>query len=311
MIKQHLKHLGAHLEWLDTLNRCLAEQTSQAVLRADHARLQKLLEAVKMIPEEEKSTSQLYSILEILEGASASQTESANSRPSVELQLGEYPRFRLEGKQLIKTGRSRNGSEYEHAVSQDTYYEILARLNRLAAERDAFTSEQVESMTEELGCPVYQMYVVLGFLRKKKLLSSERKGRYRFSPDFSSEAEQVWAEPLKRRPVADDVVAVLERIRRFWGQGSDASELRKEAIRDYARGEVGIGRFVNEVAAENSIHDACVRRLGYTEVSEFDHHVDDWLRGRSDALYNAVRVKVKTECQHRRLAEVLGRELPT
>jgi predicted restriction endonuclease len=112
-----------------------------------------------------------------------------------------------------------------------------------------------------------------------------------------------------RRPVADDVIAVLEEIRhRFELSGSepDVQDLRKEAIQVIARIEVDARRFANEVSADNSIHDACVRRLGYTQVAEFDAAVNDWLRGRSDALSVAVLARVTTEGQRQKLAEVLG-----
>lgn len=111
------------------------------------------------------------------------------------------------------------------------------------------------------------------------------------------------------RPVADDVIAVLEEIQdRFQSSGleTDVQELRKAAVRAIARIELDAQRFANEVSADNSILDACVRRLGYTEVLEFDGHVDEWLRGRPDALRVAVSALVKTEGQRQRLAEVLG-----
>jgi hypothetical protein len=174
-----------HVEHLEALRRSLAEQLRQAALTGeDDAALQKLLEALKL-------TSRLLGLLNTLKAA-AVQPHPASSSSAIEPQQGEYPRFRIDGQQLIKTGRSRNGSEYEHAVSQAAYRKILACLKRLAEECDVFTSEQVESMTKDLACPAYQMYVVLGFLRSKELLISERKGRYRFREDFASQAEQVW-----------------------------------------------------------------------------------------------------------------------
>jgi HNH endonuclease len=111
------------------------------------------------------------------------------------------------------------------------------------------------------------------------------------------------------RPVADDVIAVLEEIRHrleLSGSELDVQDLRKKAIRTIARIEVDARRFANEVSADNSIHDACVRRLGYTQVAEFDAAVEDWLRGRSDALSVAVLARVTTEGQRQKLAEVLG-----
>lgn len=111
-----------------------------------------------------------------------------------------------------------------------------------------------------------------------------------------------------RRPIADDVIAVLEEIQhRFELSGSepDVQDLRREAIRAIARIEVDARRFTNEVSANNSIHDACVRRLGYSEVAEFDAAVNDWLRGKYDALSRAVLAKVTTEDQRQRLAKAL------
>jgi uncharacterized protein YlxP (DUF503 family) len=110
------------------------------------------------------------------------------------------------------------------------------------------------------------------------------------------------------RPVADDVIAVLEEIRhRFELSGSepDVQDLRKEAIWAIARIEVDARRFANEVSAD-TIHDACVRRLGYAEVAEFDVAVDDWLRGRSDALSVAVLARVPQRVSVRDLPKYSG-----
>ena len=109
--------------------------------------------------------------------------------------------------------------------------------------------------------------------------------------------------------VADDVIAVLEELQdRFRSSRSkpDVKELRIESIRALARIEVEAGRFSNEASAENSIRDACSRRLGYTKVEEFDDRVYDWLQGRPEALNSAVLAKVTTEGQRKLLAEVLG-----
>jgi predicted restriction endonuclease len=109
--------------------------------------------------------------------------------------------------------------------------------------------------------------------------------------------------------VADDIIAVLAEIRHHFDLNRsdlDVEELRKQAIRSVARIEVDAGRFVNDVSAQNSIHDACVRRLGYMDVADFDRAVDEWLSGRSDALRVAVLTKVTKDAQRQGLAEVLG-----
>ncbi len=112
------------------------------------------------------------------------------------------------------------------------------------------------------------------------------------------------------RPEVDDIMAVLREIRnRFRSSGSEADirRVRIEAIQAIAQIELDSGRFANIVSAKNSIGDACVRRLGYTEFADFDRHLDDWLRGRSAALSTAViaTAKTKTEDQRRMIAEEL------
>jgi predicted restriction endonuclease len=109
--------------------------------------------------------------------------------------------------------------------------------------------------------------------------------------------------------VADDIIAVLAEIRHHFDlhrSDFDVEELRKQAIRSVAKIEVDAGRFANDISAQNSIHDACVRRLGYIDVAEFDRVVDEWLNGRSDTLRVTVLAKVTNDAQRQGLAEVLG-----
>jgi hypothetical protein len=113
--------------------------------------------------------------------------------------------------------------------------------------------------------------------------------------------------------VADDIIAVLAEIRHQFevsGRHRDAEELRKDAIRAVARIEVAARRFANDISAQNSIHDACVRRLGYTDVAHFDLAVDDWLHGRADTLSVAVLARVANDAQRQGLAEVLAMSDP-
>jgi hypothetical protein len=111
-------------------------------------------------------------------------------------------------------------------------------------------------------------------------------GAFKWMRNSANEAKRMWVETGKLKGLittvlmdskADDVIAVLEEIRhRFELSGSepDVQDLRKEAIQAIARIEVDARRFANEVSAENSIHDACVRRLGYTQVLKLDRMTD-------------------------------------
>lgn len=112
-----------------------------------------------------------------------------------------------------------------------------------------------------------------------------------------------------RRPVTDDVIAVLEEIRRRFELSSlrvAVQDLRKQAIRSIAQTEVDAGRFANEKSAVNSIHDACGRRLRYAQIERFDADVENWLNWQPDALREAILATVTTEEQRQRLVEVLG-----
>jgi hypothetical protein len=111
-----------------------------------------------------------------------------------------------------------------------------------------------------------------------------------------------------RRPVADDVIAVLEIIKAKSSGHLAAHDLRLEATQKIAETELNEGRFKNEISAETTISDACVRRLGYTGVEEFDLDVDKWLKGQPNGLEKAVFAKITREDQRRKLAAIGFRE---
>jgi hypothetical protein len=115
----------------------------------------------------------------------------------------------------------------------------------------------------------------------------------------------------RRRHRVDDVLAVLWEIRhrrQTSGLASSITELRMESVRAVADQELAAGRFSNRVSAENSIGDACERRLGNIHRAEFDQLLENWLNGRPDDLRNALLAKATTESQRQRIAELLGRQ---
>ncbi len=112
-----------------------------------------------------------------------------------------------------------------------------------------------------------------------------------------------------RRAVADDVLAVLSELQYCFeqsGLGPSIATLRKDAIQAAAGQELAAKRFKNQLSAENSIGDACCRRLNDIKIATFDRFVEDWLKGNPDALREAVLRKATTDVQRQRIAELLG-----
>jgi hypothetical protein len=115
-----------------------------------------------------------------------------------------------------------------------------------------------------------------------------------------------------RKPVADDVIAVLAEIRRLWDSGPnrdvwtvrDVSGLRKSAVQAVWRVELE-ARFGDERSAKKSIEDALRRRL-FKGVGKFDAAVAKWLNGDPDPLRMAVLGIVTTQAQRKKLADVLA-----
>jgi hypothetical protein len=116
---------------------------------------------------------------------------------------GGFPRFSVRGGMLVKKGLQRDGrSVYEHAVPQDKFDQILARLAALAAGRDEHRQKgfTVDDVQRGLDCPKYMTYVVVSLMLREGLLVRPRKGAYLFAApgEFSSEAGGLWGDLQKR-----------------------------------------------------------------------------------------------------------------
>ena len=90
----------------------------------------------------------------------------------------DYPKYSFRGDLLVKTGLGRDRrSEYEHAVPQNIFDQIIKRLTELSKTKKNFTADDVQNV---LDCPSYQTYIVLSFLKNRGLLVIPRRGSYGF-----------------------------------------------------------------------------------------------------------------------------------
>jgi hypothetical protein len=103
----------------------------------------------------------------------------------------EYPRYKVRGRSLIKTGLGRDEkTEYEHIVPRAEFEKIIARVAALGTSRKEFTAESVQ---ENLDCPMYQTYMVLALLRQINLLEMPRRGTYQAPTNgFPAGPDAIW-----------------------------------------------------------------------------------------------------------------------
>jgi len=94
-----------------------------------------------------------------------------------------------------------------------------------------------------------------------------------------------------QNPVHQDVLNVLRevsRIRAAHPPNSDVGRLRRMAVEAVAERELAEGRFKNIVSAQNSIQDACSRRLNLAQAV-FDAHLERLIDGDPVPIETALR----------------------
>lgn len=104
----------------------------------------------------------------------------------------EYPKFYIEGDSLIKVGLRRSGQdEYYQSIPKAVYDNILEQIAFFAPDRNEFSASEVISLVDG---PEYHIYLVLGLLRHKGLITIPRRGVHRFvnRKSFTSEAIELW-----------------------------------------------------------------------------------------------------------------------
>src|SRR5689334_12021039 len=104
-----------------------------------------------------------------------------------------------------------------------------------------------------------------------------------------------------------DVIRVLRKMRSDFvkRQGHvDIAKLRKYAVNSVAESDFRENRFIHLVSAQNTVLDACIRRLrpDISGTLAFDELADDWLRTGSTKLKN---ILLKYSRDNARRAEVI------
>ena len=106
----------------------------------------------------------------------------APAKRSTEPKRKAYPRFHVEMEHLVKTGWSKKArKEYVHKVPRETFECLLDVIAEHARKTDQpFPADGIVMDAAELpeSIPGYQVYLVLGFLRDRRVL--QKNGRRGF-----------------------------------------------------------------------------------------------------------------------------------
>jgi len=123
---------------------------------------------------------------------------SARSKKPKGDQKRDYPKYRVTGDLLIKTGLSRDArKEYEHILTKKDFDALISLLAEFSSSRRDFAFEEVRGRLE---LPSYQIYTVLSLLRARDILLVPKRGLYIFKTPkaFRAEAANLW-EAIRTR----------------------------------------------------------------------------------------------------------------
>ncbi len=105
-----------------------------------------------------------------------------------------YPRYRVQGDVLRKTGLRRDKStEYQQAVPRSHYERIGEAIVAAGRARSEFRADTV---IETTGVPAYEVYIVLGLMKAHGIITSPRRGYYTTTdPERITDAmDRTWSE---------------------------------------------------------------------------------------------------------------------
>jgi len=110
---------------------------------------------------------------------------------------GKYPKFEVKNGALFRIGWSKKERrEYTHKVSKQIFYQTVEEMGRLAQGRAGpFMAEKIIEQvnnSESETIPSYQIYVVIGLLRKLDCIKQIGREGYDIPPDISTKARNEW-----------------------------------------------------------------------------------------------------------------------
>jgi hypothetical protein len=112
---------------------------------------------------------------------------------------GKYPKFEVKNDSLVRIGWSKKEKrEYTHKVPKRVLYETVEVMGRLAqGETGPFMAEkiieQVNNADSE-AIPSYQIYVVIGFLRKLNCIKQIGREGYDIPMELLTRAKKEWGK---------------------------------------------------------------------------------------------------------------------
>jgi len=123
---------------------------------------------------------------------------------------GKYPKFEVKNNTLIRIGWSKKEKrEYTHKVSKQVFYQTVEEMGRLAqGGAGPFMAEKIIEQvnnSESETIPSYQVYVVIGLLRKLNCIKQIGREGYDIPIDLAKKAETAWGN-LSKQTVASRVL---------------------------------------------------------------------------------------------------------
>ncbi len=110
---------------------------------------------------------------------------------------GKYPKFEVKNGALVRIGWSKKERrEYTHKVSKQVFYQTVEEMGRLAQSGTGpFMAEKIIEQVNNSGSeiiPSYQVYVVIGLLRKLNFIKQIGREGYDIPIDLAKKAETAW-----------------------------------------------------------------------------------------------------------------------
>lgn len=183
---------------------------SQELATAGGANWDKAEALFKLAKSADQLRSSVISVLSDEEAFPAESTRSSNQKPTFALKEGsvrskkpaksekrDYPKYRVVGDILIKTGLSRDArKEYEHILIKKDFNALISILAEFSSSQRDFSIEEVRG---RLHLPSYQIYTVLSLLKARNILVVPKRGLYSFRTPkvFPAEAANLW-EAIRR-----------------------------------------------------------------------------------------------------------------
>ncbi|MCE5185823.1 MAG: hypothetical protein LLF76_06825 [Planctomycetaceae bacterium] len=108
----------------------------------------------------------------------------------------QYPQYSIEHNSLTRLGWSKKEKrEYNHKASRSVYDQTVAAMEKLSkASAGPFMAEQIiEKINENAqAIPVYQIYVVIGFLKHRGVIRQKGREGYNIPIDIRIQSQSLW-----------------------------------------------------------------------------------------------------------------------